>query len=105
MRNPLGKHCISQVTAADAPQKAHRTFKRAPPAGGARRIRAVTRQQHAHVHLVRLGLEAMPKKRRAPYQTALAPGAFTVNHPGNAALRSSRHGRSRGMPALLGVFH
>src|SRR6185369_3153646 len=47
----------------------------------ARRVRAIAGQQHAHVHLVRLGFEPVEEAFDA-VPDVLAPRAFAVDHPG-----------------------
>jgi hypothetical protein len=79
------QHHVVHRHALDLPQQRFGLEARAL-AGGAGRVGAVARQQHAHVHLVRLGLEPVEEARDAvPMGLArlvpVHPARVAVDHP------------------------
>ena len=73
------------VARADAPQQCL-WLQPCPAAGGARRVRAVARQQHPDVHLVRLALEPLEEPLRAipdarPALVPALPAGAALDYP------------------------
>src|SRR5262249_8605094 len=73
------EHRVRELAAADAPLQRFGLEPRAV-ARRAGRVRAIARQQHAHVHLVRLRFEPL-EEAFAAVPNVLAPGAFAFDHP------------------------
>src|ERR1700743_1196621 len=73
------QHRISQLLASQAPKQRlglePRTITRL-----ARRVRAIARQQHTHVHLVGFGFQPGEETLRA-VPDAFVPVAFALDHP------------------------
>src|SRR5260370_29631937 len=70
---------VGQLATAEAPQESFALQAR-PVAGATRRVGAIARQQHVHVHVV--GARLQPGEEAFhPVPDLLRPGAFAFDHP------------------------